>query len=200
MNFNLHAHFFFNCKFNNLHFVPITAKNVSSVKEYETKKELPEPLRRTVRSFPNKPIKGSETKDYVFVNLVKSCPLDVDKTAPSGTDFKENASVHQQFSPSGGNFNGDDTTVCSDAPVEGTAVAGTIRVTSNKNSNVAEIQCREEVPQCGASTTSASSKTLAPSFGSVDTLAVTELEIWSEINRRLAEQAKEEDGTLKSTL
>ena len=81
-------------------------------------------MRRTVKSFPNKSIKGTKTKDYVFVNLVKSCPLDVDKTAPSGTEFKEHASISQQFSSSGDNFNEDGTIVCSDAPIEGTAGCG----------------------------------------------------------------------------
>ena len=127
--------------------------------------------------------------------------LDVSKNL--GIRYGENISLSKKLLLSSGHFNEDGVTIRHDSPTDGAGVDNINRMTSGDNSYASpESQFLELGPSSSASAsrirpTSACSKTSFSSLGCVDTLALTELEIWAEIDHRLREKYFAAEADLK---
>ena len=145
--------------------------------------ELRESKASPSKSIPRKFSSKSKKSDRVYLRVSRTCPVLENNSADRQNKLENNRSDEALSSTSGcsvASSNADDD---DDGKNE------------DDNKDGAEIVVK--LPQDGTTRgrpTSAMSVQSTQSLSSVDTLALTELEIWWEIDRRLTEEAAKEDG------
>ena len=156
-------------------------KDSTAHKDYKhLVQELREPKLNQVKFFPRKSTAKSKKSDHVYVRVAKTCPI-LDNVSRQNLSEKSEASLSTSSGCSVASIRTEDSKI----------------TVSKDGSNGQYTPIVAKLPQDGTTRGSSSGSQLSTkSSSSLDTLALTELEIWSEIDRRLVEEVQE-DGDIK---
>ena len=142
--------------------------------------ELREPKRNQVRSFTRKATAKSKIADRVYVRVAKTCPI-LDNVPENRHPLSDKSEA--SLSTSSG---------CSVATIR----TEDSKITFNRDGQCTPIVAKLPHQDCSTRGSPSGSQLSTKSLSSLDTLALTELEIWAEIDRRLVVEV-EEDGDIK---